>query len=139
MIRYSDLRAYKYRLLETYEAYVGLFPQGPDIYTDFVQLDRTGILKIRAGYCWDGPSGPTIDTKSFMRGSLVHDALYQLIRKGLLPAERKGRADDILKRICLEDGMNPLRAGWVHLALMMFGSRRTQPLPEDKNRVLEAP
>jgi hypothetical protein len=34
------------------------------------------------GYAWNGPSGPTLDTRNFMRGSLVHDALYQLMREG---------------------------------------------------------
>ncbi len=27
------------------------------------------------------PNGPTIETKTFMRASLVHDALYQLMRE----------------------------------------------------------
>lgn len=139
MIRYRDTRPYKYQLLETYDLYVGVHPAYSPVYTDFLQLDMNGILKIRAGYSWDGPSGPAIDTKSFMRGSLVHDALYQMIRLGLLPADRKSRADDVLKRICLEDGMSRVRAEWVHLALSLFGSRRTKPLPEDRGRVMEAP
>jgi hypothetical protein len=139
MIRYRDLHAYKYQLLETYEVYVGIEPRGPDIRTDLIDLTREGVLKVRRGYCWDGPSGPAIDTKSFMRGSLVHDAIYQLIRMGMLPADRKTKADEVLKRMCLEDGMLPVRAGWVRLALGLFGSRRTRPLVRDSIQVLEAP
>jgi len=48
------------------------------IITDFMHIDCGGSLCIREGYSWDGPSGPAIDTVDFMRGSLVHDALYQL-------------------------------------------------------------
>ena len=44
------------------------------------RLNTKGHLIIKRSYAWDGPSGPTIDTKNFMRGSLVHDALYQLMR-----------------------------------------------------------
>ena len=42
----------------------------------FCSLTTEGLLIIRPGYAWDGPSGPTFDTPSFMRGSLIHDVLY---------------------------------------------------------------
>jgi hypothetical protein len=138
-IKYRDLRAYKYELLETYEVYVGITPMGPEIIIDFIRLSREGVLSLRKGYCWDGPSGPAIDSKNFMRGSVVHDALYQLIRLGLLPAYRKDDADALLQQMCLEDGMSKVRAGWVKLALNVFGSRRSRPMPHDAVRVLEAP
>ena len=38
-------------------------------------------LYISKGYSWDGPSGPAIDTPDWIKASLVHDALYQLIRE----------------------------------------------------------
>lgn len=82
-------------------------------------LDTTGLLRIQPGYAWDGPSGPTIDTPSFMRGSLIHDVLYQLLRQpGFAGAENdhvilRHRADLILHDICIEDGMWKWRAKWV--------------------------
>lgn len=87
----------------------------------FVSIDTLGKLTIKAGYAWDGASGPAIDTKNFMRGSLVHDALYQLIAIGILPPNQKQYADLELKQIILEDGMSPVRAWWVHLAVKHFG------------------
>jgi len=104
---------------------------------DFLTLNKEGVLTIKAGYAWDGPSGPTIDTRNFMRGSLVHDALYQLMRKELLSLDEKERADLELKRICLEDGMSSLRAWWVYKGLNRFGTRST--LPESKKVRLCAP
>jgi len=46
----------------------------------YLKLDGDGQFEFSKGYAWDGPSGSTVDTLNFMRGSLVHDALYQLIR-----------------------------------------------------------
>lgn len=138
MIRYRALNAYKYGLLETYSAYVGILPFGPSIYTDYLELTREGVLKIRAGYHWDGPSGPAIDSKGFMRGSLVHDALYQMVRRGLLPKDRRLAIDALLKRYCIEDGMHPIRAAWVYASVRSFGWLACRPR-DDRETVLEAP
>ena len=48
----------------------------------YVSLTRDGYLEIGAGFVWDGPSGPAVDTVSFLRASLVHDAGYWLISLG---------------------------------------------------------
>ena len=92
------------------------------IHTEFVDISTAGSLVIKQGYAWDGPSGPTIDTKSFMRGSLVHDALYQMIRRRLLPMDPcRNQADRELRRICRQDGMNWIRAWYVYRAVDTFG------------------
>ncbi len=54
-----------------------LFPE-KELCSDakMITLLREGLLFISAGYSSDGPSAPTIDTKSFMLGAFVHDALY---------------------------------------------------------------
>ncbi len=72
-IRYrSD---YKYQLAEGYQVQTLLRPKAA-IKTDFIDLDITGVLLVKAAYAWDGPSGPVKDTPENMRASLVHDALY---------------------------------------------------------------
>lgn len=110
---------YKYVLAEDHSSWVGLLA-GVD--TPFIKM-ADGEMTISKGYAWDGPSGPTIDTPAFMRGSLVHDALYQLIRGGLLPKDDREVADDILKRIVREDGMTKTAASLVHWAVRLFGGR----------------
>ena len=119
-IRYRD--GYKYQLVETYQVVIAIKPDQPVLH-DYIRLDTDGTLTIRAGYAWDGPSGPTFDTRNFMRGSLVHDALYQLMGDGLLPLSEREAADTTLRRICLEDGMSSIRAWWVYLGVRIGGGQ----------------
>ena len=129
-------KGFKYQLAETHACVVDIHPFA-EIDTDFIRLTPEGTLTLRKGYAWDGPSGPTFDTKTFMRGSLVHDALYQLIRMRLLPRSSKEAADDELYDICISVGMWKMRAKWVFTALRLGGRRAT--LPENQKAVHEAP
>lgn len=95
---------------------------------NFVKLSPAGLLTIQAGYAWDGPSGPIPASPDFMRGSLVHDALYQLMQTGLLDTQYRGVADDLLYLICIEDGMDKNYAKWVYTAVHTFGGRRADPV-----------
>jgi hypothetical protein len=110
---------------------------GYKILTRYIQLEEDGTLTIYRGYCWDGPSGPTVDSKSFMRGSLVHDALYQLLREGHLPQSERFVADKILQYICLEDGMCKLRAWWVFQGVSKFAA--SAALPKNRKKIYTAP
>ncbi len=107
---------YKYQLAETYRVHTVIDPM-QTIETEYITLSKNGTLWIKEGYAWDGPSGPTVDTPDFMRGSLVHDALYQLMRWGYLPESCRRKADRILRLICREDGMSWVRAWWVYLGV----------------------
>lgn len=120
MINYRP--GYKYQLAEDYTCTLPPEFTGYDGKTQFLLL-LGGVLTIRKGYAWDGPSGPTIDTKSFMRASLVHDALYQLIREGMVPRQMRDFADLELKKICLSDGMSNIRAWWVYQGVKRFGEK----------------
>ena len=112
---------YKYQLYETYKTTVRISPP-EDIDTDYIALDQRGLLVIKKGYAWDGPSGPTVDTGNFIRGSLVHDALYQLMRMKHLSDElHRKAADKELKQICRDDGMSSIRAWWVYESVRQFG------------------
>ncbi len=118
--------SYKYQLQQDYEIKITLKPVN-DIVTSpnpFVSLSKEGVLIIKSGYAWDGPSGPTSDTPEFMRASLIHDALYQLMRDGYLNKNSSNRrkADKILKMICIEDGMSRIGAGFIYSAIRVFGN-----------------
>ena len=134
-IRYRS--GYKYQLVDNHSVRVGVTPN-ENIVTEFINLDTDGALVIKRGYAWDGPSGPTIDTKNFMRGSLTHDALYQLMRQELLSNERwRVEADLELKRICREDGMSRIRAWWVHRGVRLAGEPAASP--ESRKKIHTAP
>lgn len=105
--------------------------------TKFMVMDGMGGLDVLAGYAWDGPSGITLDTASFMRGSLCHDALYQLMREGVIDVSWRARADQLLREICLQSGMWPARAWWVYHAVRRHGE--ASALPKNARPVLYAP
>lgn len=134
-IRYQE-RRYKYLLVEPYRVRLPEFQKESFDYGKYFSL-HAGILVIRDGYAWDGPSGPTVDTKDFLRGSLVHDVLYQAMRLGLLPTGAKPIADDILRRLCREDGMSWIRAWWVWRAVRNFAGSACKPGSEPE--IKEAP
>ena len=122
-IKYRSIKKYKYQLLDTYRHKTGLhIAKGVSSKNNWIKL-QTGWLTIKRGYAWDGPSGPTIDTKNFMRGSLVHDALYQLMREGKVNRERRKEADELLRDICIEDGMSKMRAWYVYQSVRVFGGK----------------
>jgi len=116
---------YKYKLVAGY-VHENIKIPGFMSVDGFVTLE-SGTLLLRKGYAWDGPSGPTIDTPDFMRGSLVHDALYQLMREGLLNIKYRPYADMLLRDICLADGMAKWRANYVYWAVRTFAAACAKP------------
>ena len=90
-------------------------------------MDIDGWITTKIGFRWDGPSGPTIDTKNFMRGSLIHDLLYRAIRAGHLPAWIRPEADMLLYVICRSDGMSGFRAGYVYRGVADFAETSSLP------------
>jgi hypothetical protein len=118
MLCYNRLHKYKYRTKELEVFDVGI--EGETAVSKKLGLTPDGMLIICQRYSWDGPSGPTIDTATFMRASLVHDALYQLMREGELEYKYRIVADKLLREMCLEDGMWGFRAWYVYWAVRIF-------------------
>lgn len=117
---------YKYQLTRTYEV---MLPFGPekDIYTDWIDFGSSGRFVVRTGYAWDGPSGPTIDSKTNMRGSLEHDALFQLMRRGRLPQSFLEKANDRLIRVFDKDGMWKVRQEWYRIGVAIGAGKYATP------------
>jgi len=126
-ITYTD--GYKYQLSKDYFHRLSFQP-GITNASDWITIYEDGRITIRAGYAWDGPSGPTYDTKSSMRGALVHDALYQMMRDELLPRMWRDEADKEMKRLMKEDGMWSWRAYLWYKSVRKFAGWAASP----KNR-----
>jgi hypothetical protein len=51
---------------------------------DFILLEQGGILTIKKGYRWDGATNGAPDKDYHHRSSLIHDAIYDLMRMNYL-------------------------------------------------------
>lgn len=130
-------KGYEYQLKKNYRVKTKI-ATGSTHVSEFIVLDADGTITILDGYAWDGPSGPAIDTPNFMRGSLVHDALYQLMREDKLDREVwRQSADEELQRMCKEDGMSSFRAAYVYSGVHYFA--KSASMPENGSNTFTAP
>lgn len=118
-LAYTD--GWRYRTEATFAIQTPL--RGQHVSADWAQLTPGGVLVVPAGYSWDGASGPTWDTASTTRASLVHDVLYQMLREGLVPPGYRGLMDDFLAQVMVADGAWRLRAWLWKVGLTWFGPR----------------
>ena len=142
---------YRHQLAENYELRAGIFPIEPGG-NDWVQLSADGHLKISKGYAWDGASGPAINTPSFVRPSLVHDAYCQLWNLGVITDAGRAAADRMLGDMLRADlitianrspwparwflkSLAVVRPVWVRAAVSWY-SGVAKPTPE---QILTAP
>jgi len=121
-----DHPKYKYQLAEDYTVLTPV-DFGKVITTDFLHLTEKGFLTVKKLYAWDGASGPTIDCRSSMRGSLVHDAFYQLMRLSMLPFAWRRCVDKLFRSILLEDGMWKFRAWLYYQGVSKFAGWAAKP------------
>jgi len=133
-MRFRD--GYKYQLIDTHVEETQIKPPD-DLSCQFLFLGTSGNLIIGTGYAWDGPSGPSFDSKSAMRASLVHDALYQLMRMGYLNEGCREKADLELGRILKEDGMWRLRRWYWLKGVRLFAAKAAKK--GNVKPILEAP
>lgn len=126
MIKYKKRRHYKYNLHSQLEYETGIKPLHEKL-DGILKIDEEGLLTIEPGYAWDGPSGPTIDTKNFMESSLVHDAIYQLMREKVVAQDQRKKADQLLRKMCRDAGMSNIRAWWVYRGVRIGGASSAKP------------
>jgi len=74
-----------------------------------------------------------------MRGSLVHDAFYQLMRIEKMTPSYKDYADRLLQKICIEDGMSRFRAWYVFQGVRLFGGGNAKPDSEEPDEIICVP
>lgn len=128
---------YKYQSRNDMVFKTAVYPE-QDIITDLIVLRKDGWLWVGKYFAWDGASGPTWDDETNMRASLVHDALYALMRMGLLDPKRwRKLADAELCRIMLKDGAGKFRANYYEWAVNNFAEEFA--LPENSRQEFCAP
>ena len=104
-----------------------------------ITMSAGGFLRINTGYAWDGPSG-MLDTKKSMFVSLVHDALYQIMRVSYASKKPKiggidrkvfrKEADKLFMKLYRQNGANGfIGTAWTSLvygAIRLFAKRASQ-------------
>ena len=126
-------KGFKYQVAE--DEYFITDILGYDIDLKFLQLTPDGMFLTRHGYAWDGPSGPAVDSDDFMRPSLGHDGLYQLMRLELLPRSLRKQIDKLMHKWCLEEEMLEFRADYCYAGVRAFADSAADP--KNKRKVYE--
>ena len=133
-IKYRE--GYKYQLAEDELTKTPI--TGNYIDHKFFTLYENGDLLAKEGYAWDGASGPTFDTKSSMRASLVHDIFCQMMETKQLSYDIwQDTVNIFFKQMCIEDGMWKIRAHLWYKAVEFADAGNPNQGPDDK--ILEAP
>ncbi len=109
----------------------------------FVCFPVKGPLEIYTDYAWNG-ADVIPDTDGNMFASLVHDALYQLMRAyyledkefiGGIPREEfRQKSDELFRDFCIANGVWFIIAWLYYWALRMFGQGSSIKLSEKRNK-----
>ena len=122
-IKYRE-RRYKYQLVEDAMRQTDITEF--DVSQPFFYLKPNGMLGARAGYAWDGLT-LVPDTPEALKPSLYHDALYQMIREGMVPLSCRKAADYLFYVLCIENGMSKAAANIYYQGLKTFGKFFCRP------------
>ena len=94
-------------------------------------------LCVMSRYAWDGASFTPFKwfgtPKPWLTPSLVHDALYQLIREGLMDRSYRAAADRLFRTMLIERGVWRWMAWVAYWSVRVFGNfavRKTNPMRE---------
>ena len=132
-MKYTD--GFKYQLEEDFIVQTEIHPD-EDIDSDHYAITRKGLLRVKTDFAWDGAT-MAFDVPSIRRGSCAHDALYRMMRRGLLEQRWRPEADLLLRQLCQEDGMNAAGVWWTYHMVRLFGDSFADPRSE--RPVMEAP
>lgn len=121
-VTYRNLHPWKRELLRGYAIKLpeSLWQAERAFDTDYLSLGELQLV-VKVGYAWDDASGPTYDSDSTLRATLVHDACYQLLRLNMLRHTAKVAVDQWFHDLLIEDGMSRFRAWYWLKGVRWFG------------------
>ena len=100
-----------------------------------VELHPDGTVILREGYAWDGPSGPVFDRDTVMQASILHDALYEMMRWELVPHYEWRAADKEYGKQMKKDGAWAITV-WINLMGLKLMNGYFA-LPKNRKKVYE--
>ena len=86
-------------------------------------------LWIHRGYRWNGLSWVPdfFDSEHNMRASLIHDVLYDMIRRGAIPYKQRKYADRLFRRILKKDGQGLISRSLMYFFVRWFAGFACKP------------
>lgn len=85
---------------------------------DLYSLNESGKLYVSKYYAWDGPTG-AFPSKSFIKGSCIHDIFCEMINNGHLPMSVQYLADEQMRQINDSGSMWQPRVIWTYLMVRL--------------------
>lgn len=134
-MRIEYTKGIKYQLRKRVEIQTSILPDVV-ICLPFITLGTDGVLEIRVGFAWDGLSGGAYDSRNSMPGSLVHDALYKILRSGKLHPSWREAIDNLMRRIFREDGVWRFRRWYLWKVVRRWASFAAAP--ENRRKIIRA-
>jgi hypothetical protein len=101
-LSYQKIDQWKYRVVK--DIWVQTSFVGYDIDHTYFTVFSSGLILLKKEYCYDGPSGPTIDTPDTMVPAAPHDVIYQCMRLGLIPLSERIKADKMFYDLMVAEG-----------------------------------
>lgn len=122
VLRYEEVDHWKYHLTPdtgTLSWQTRVFPS-EDIVTPRITLTKGGLLTCKIWFAWNGASWFP-DIPKVKRGAMFHDALFALIRAGLLDKMWLKEANQVIYDVCRDAGMAKWLAKMVRKGVNTFG------------------
>lgn len=120
-MKYSKVQ-YKYYLEEAVSVQTSLRPVQSAIVPGYIFLGVDGKMIIYSRYAWDGATGG-VNFKGNRLAVLVHDAIYQLIREGLIDdVNVKAQSDKGLRDMMIAEGSWKWIANFFYFCVSNFGN-----------------
>jgi len=144
-MRYSLTKHFKYKLEARYVVKTSI--TGYSFRTKYISMFPDGRFSIHESYSWDGSSVPFkkmfriitlgwYDADKYCKeASLVHDALCQTMREGVISRSLKPYADGLYYEMCIASGMSERQAARRYKALRKFGDVGIRPEDNPRNTV----
>ena len=104
------------------------------IETDLIRLTTKGSVRLRKHFSWNG-ANCCPEFKTSIRGSALHDALFQLLGSGLLDMKWLPQANKEMLKTCKKSGMWAITRVLIRTGLRI-GSRVAIKI---KEKILIAP
>ena len=125
---------YKHKLFKSYRIQTTYRPK-KRIETEFITLCKNGVLIIKIAYRWNGLTFfPEI--KSMIRASLIHDALYELMKERLLDYKTdRNTADNLFREESVKDRTWRIVTEPVYIVLRTMGAGFAKPRQSAIRRV----